>query len=399
MAGNKLYRTDDIVSVGAHYAGAGLILGAAIAGSFALGMPWLGLAAAAYVGAVNSFRFSKVGKFMQDSLTPHDESHPHSPNLGKIANELYAKTGLSAKSHPLYDFEPVDTWDPEAKKGFNGAFREMFGRMAQTHNAAAMKLGKPVIMISTPLLKLLDDEEEKAVLAHEFVHAKAEHTRNKIPHGLMGGVAATTAGFASFITMLGAGVVGIAAAIGGALAVAVGVSAVAAKIFGDPKTVKKLQTGIAFSASAVGIGILTAFNPIYLPVAVAAAAVKIGVKAVGANYSKDAEFQADRGAVTLGANPLSLITALRKISTVHENSVKEAMDGKLPQKGALAKAWKMMTATHPKLEARIERLSDIARKNGYSQAEIDKAAKAPIHISNDHNIPPDVIRTLMHYRA
>src|SRR5690606_16346800 len=76
---------------------------------------------------------------------------------------------------------------------------KMFRTMGQTPNAAAMNLGKPVIMISQPLLQLLNNKEEKAVLAHEFAHAAARHQHLRLPLSLV----STATKTAASLTVLG----------------------------------------------------------------------------------------------------------------------------------------------------------------------------------------------------
>lgn len=402
-----LYKPKNHLSTAIHYgATAALALG-----SFALGGP-LGIAAAiALTGGISYLVIKEQKKFLENHLVEHPDVHEHSPNLGKIADEFYKKTGLSATEHPLYDFR-ADPQKSHGKKSFlQSAFEEAFETMGETHNAAALNLGKPVIMISEPLLKLLDDEEERAVLAHEFTHAAAHHQHLGIPQKLLGGIAVAT----NAMTMIGAwwsaGIVGIISSAVARTATGIGSYFLTKKfldkdkLLSTPSSVldldaaaekKDILKNIGRVSKAASVAVLTYFNPVYLGLYAATRVLNAATKVIGGAFSRSMEYQADEGAVALGADPLALATGLRKIEKVVENSKLEAFDGKLPKKGSLSKAWAKAVSSHPSTENRVKRLAEMAKKQGVEQAKIDQAAFGKIEVSNEHNLPYHVIKQLAH---
>lgn len=402
-----LYKPRNYLGTAIHYgATAALALG-----SFTLGGP-VGIAAAVLItGGLSWYVIKEQKKYLENNLVEHPDVHKYSPNLGKMAEELYKKTGLSATEHPIYDFRA----DKYKTRGNKGVIQEMledaFDIMGHTHNAAALNLGKPVIMISEPLLKLLDDNEEKAVLAHEFTHAAAHHQHLGIPQRLLGGIAATT----NMMTMIGAwwatGIGGIVSSAVAKVAAGVG-SYFLAKKFLDKDEVlstksdyldmdelsrkKKLLNGIKTVSGLASTAVLTWFNPVYLALWAGTKVLNAANKVVSATFSRSMEYQADAGAVELGADPLALVTGLRKIEIVMKQSTKEAFDGKLPEKGFLSKAWARATSSHPPTASRVQRLAKMAEKQGVDRKTIDKAAYGTLEVSEEHNLPYHVIKELAH---
>lgn len=439
-----------------HYAGwAGLG-----AGAIALGPLWAVGGGLAVMGGlfVNSYKANK--DFFDDGLLAHPDRHEFSPNLKKIINNLFEKSGLQNHHVVIYDFK-VKPKEIGAKSGVGRSIEKMLGKIAMTPNAAAINLGKPVVMISEPLLELLDDHEEEAVLAHEFAHIVAEHHKLRFPQIILKGAIK----FTNIMTMLGqyaaAGLMGVCS-----ILAASGVTAVLFKKYhpkGDlllknveddvpahvverlkdkRETIKKIERAIKYGKlykkrddyeelkrnyqkeierdekiisssrrslkeiteikSTQGLfsvfkrivvtGVATAFNPAF-------AGYFAGVFAIGKtalllekSYSRANEFQADAGAVTIGSNPLSLITALRKITIIHKRSVEAAWDGEKPQIGYLKKQWAKANSTHPPLEQRIQRLAVIARNMGISEKEIEHAVSGELFVPDHINIPIEHIR-------
>ena len=397
----KLYRPRNILSAATHYGGTGAV----IAGGLMIAQPWALGAAALLTGGLSLWLIKRQKDFLENDIAAHPEVHKFSPRLGQIAKELYTRSGIRANKYPLYDFRA----DEEKAKRKNGLldtlFQQIFNLMSKTHNAAALRLDKTVIMISEPALKLLDDEEEKAVLAHEFAHAAARHQHLGMPQKLLAGAS----NMANKLTVLGAtlaaGWLGVTAAV----AATVGVLALVAKkhskgdlIFKDDEKLnlreifdkKRVTKNAGLAASVLTTGILTYFNPAYLPLYAAATGLGLASGVLSATFSRSMEYQADRGAVELGANPLALITSLRKMTVAMEQSRKQAYGGEVPQPGYLTKFWKQITSTHPTLERRMGRLADIARKQGFGEDAITKATKGPIQVSKGNNIPYKVIREL-----
>ncbi len=412
----KLYTAGHYVGLGLHYAAAAGLVATAVV----FANPVVLAASALLVGGMQYGVTRAARGFFETKLKRHEDSYEYAPELGAMTRELYQKSGLKADDFPVYDFNVDETHLVEQrikkalgqesiKDGLYAGFAKAMATMGKTPNAAAVRLGKPVIMISTPLLKLLDSDEEKAVLAHEFAHAAAKHHAARAPLTFFTATAGLSLTVMSLGAFFAAGWVGAPLAIGaGIVAAAATVFAVkAAKgTFGETRkkadmSLKELHeqkqiTGAAkLSRTAVSVSVATVFNPVYLGAFALARTVATGVKMLGARLSRHQEFQADRGAVVLGADPLALITALRKITIVSERSTKAAFGGELPKKGMLSKAWKKATATHPSLPDRMQRLAAMARAQKRSEEDITRALKAPIEVSNDHNMSLETVRAIM----
>ncbi len=397
-----LYTVRNVASSLAHYAATTAICAAGVA----VAAPWALIASTVMVGGLSYYAIKHQKKLMEDRLVEHAASTPDSPNLGKIAQELYQKSGLKAEGFPIYDFKV----DENKKKAKSGVFAELFEKMtnvaAKTHNAAALRLGKPVIMISTPLLKLLDDKEEKAVLAHEFAHAACRHQHLTMPSRLLGAVAGSAIGLTLLGITVTSGWVPFLAAIGAALVVGkvaktlTGKSALLKEkdedlslkeIAEKKKAAKSASTASSLASAAV----MTFMVPIYGPLWVASKIVSGAAALVSGTFSRSIEYQADRGAVELGADPLALVTSLRKMEVVMDRSKKKAFGGELPKAGYLSKQWAKATRTHPVTEKRIERLSEYARKQGQSEEAIEKAAKGKIEVEEIHDISYDTLKQMV----
>jgi heat shock protein HtpX len=397
----QLYTARHVASAAVHYtATLGLLATTAlVAPVWAIG------AAAVLVGGLSYASIKIQKKVFEENLVQHPDVSAISPNLGKIAQELYAKSGLSAADFPIYDFRIDEKKIADKSEKVQQMLREQFNSMADVHNAAAMNLGKPIIMISKPLLALLDDAEEKAVLAHEFAHAAAKHQHLALPQKLTGAAIALSNGLTRFGAFLSAGWVGVPVAI----VTGIGAKIVAAKAGGKmpllmkketdltmPERLekKKIKTKIKVVGAVATTVAVSFFNPFYPAYYAATKLISAAVKVVTGTFSRSNEYQADRGAVELGASPLALITALRKMKTVQEESLKEVF-GTLPKAGTLSTAWKNATATHPTIPRRVGRLADIARDKGYAEAQIDAAVNGNVTVGPEHRMAPAIIEKML----
>lgn len=391
-----------------HYSGM-IALGA---GAVAIGSPLAIGIGAALMGGVYAYAYKANQKILNNGLVTHPDQHRFSPNLKKIINNLFEKSGLSHHKAVVHDFK-VTAATRLTPLGRN--FDSMLKKVAVTPNAAAANLGKPVIMISEPLLELLDDHEEEAVLAHEFAHVVAQHQHIRIPKLLLSGVIKVSNNIAVLNQLIHTGVIGVPAAIGASV-IGKGVfKALHPKghLLGDKgekdlpayikdyeenkglrelSDTKRVKKQAEIFTKVVFTGVATMFNPTYLPVMAAATGMNMAAKYIESSFSRNNEFQADRGAVVIGSSPLSLITALRKITGVYKKSVAQAW-GEEPEKPSfLSTQWKNAFASHPPVEKRIARLAKMAAKQGYSAEDIDRAVNASVILPDTVNIPASHIR-------
>lgn len=398
----KLYGFRNVVSSLTHYAAtAGMV-----AGSYLLGQPWTIGVGTALIGGLTALSLKLNKSVAENSLEEHEESHKHSPRLGEIAKELYKASGLNAESVPLYDFRTKQDKNDQDESIGKTVLKELFNTMADLPNAAALNIGKPVIMISEPLLELLNDEEEKAVLAHEFTHAVAKHTYATLPQRTITAIAKVSNSLTRLAAAFSSGVAEfLGSAVSGTL-VGLSFQKMHGKgylldgkkedlSFRELSERKKVENVQKVLAQGTMVSSLSYFNPLYFKIYAATKSLSIAGELLTKSYTRSNEFQADKGAVTLGANPLALVTALRKINAVMQRSKQEAWgDGNMPQPGMLSSFWKRLNATHPPVEDRIQRLCDIARKNGFSKDDIQKAKAAPLDIPETVKIPYDTLRAM-----
>lgn len=400
----KLYRGRNVISVLGHYSAS---LGLA-AGAFMIAQPWAIAVAALAVGGISYVSVKAQKKFLENNLEQYPDATAISPHLGEIADELYKKSGLKADGHPIYDFKA----DEEKVKKNGGIIAQVLAKVqevaAQTHNAAALQMGKPVIMISKPLLKLLDDKEEKAVLAHEFAHAAARHQYLTMPANLITGVAAAAVGLTLFGALFTLGWTPfILSTIAGGVAASVYKGVLSDK---DKKILKteeknldypeiarkkKLEGRKKVISSLADTGVIFKYNPAYVALYAASKVTSTTAKLINKAFSRSIEYQADRGAVVYGADPLALATGLRKIEIVMARSIQTAYgDTPVPKKGFLKKAWANLNSDHPTTDNRVKRLCKMAKKQGISQELINQAAKGDIEVSADNDMAPGLLRKL-----
>lgn len=396
---SKFYTPRNYAAVAVHYG----LTGGLLVGAFLLGGPVV-LAAGAALGAIGAGVTVVLNKkIMEDGLELQPVNHEDSPRLGETAKELYKAAGISSETYPIYDFR--------TKAKSTGSALGGLGKMAQTYNAAALNFGKPVIIISDPLLKLLDDEEEKAVLAHEFTHAGAHHNFVSLPQQIAAGMTRFAGTVVILSNIITAGVAAVGTLIGGHMLKNAAKNSMLHKekkhpvlsALNKPLTFRqtvanKIITGRANLAGQVAVtAALSYMVPGYLPLYAAAKGLGLGAGVLTKTFSRSNEYQADRGAVLLGASPLALITSLRKITQISKESTEKAYEGPLPRPFKLVSLWKELNATHPKLERRINRLAAIAREKGYTEEQIETAKTGKIDTSHAEHLSPDVIKTMMRF--
>lgn len=396
----KLYKPRNIVSTVVHYgAAAGLLTCSIALGS----QPWF-LAAAVVYTVVNLVRTGmEAGGYLSRNLVRLPEQSTDSPHLGAMAMDLAKKAGFEVKQSPLYCLRHEDF---PARSGFLANKSDAVRRlelMGKTFNAAASsRRGAPFVIVSPELLKLLDEEEQKAVLAHEFTHLAARHSGIGGVHRVACKVTSTVNFLSQAAAALTTGLPALLVA--GAAWSAAKVSFLVSRknrnlVFAEQSKMTPqmlhhrltLENRQRVAANVAGVAALAFYSPAFLMVFAAAQGLSVTCQLLGKAFLRSCEYQADRGAVALGADPLALAKALRKLDAGARQSLQSALGGKLPAPGQLSYAWQKVVSTHPPVESRISRLCRMAKEQGRSVEEIREAARGLISIPAKFELPPDVV--------
>lgn len=400
----RLYGLRNYLGIATHY---GSMAGMA-AVSYALGSPWVIGGVALFSTGYFWARLRDSKQVMENTLQPHPDVHKLSPRLGKIARELYQASGLQADQYPIYDFraKPITKNDSPEQANIKKQINKALHATRLIPNAAALHLGQPVIMISEPLLALLSDDEEKAVLAHEFAHAAARHQHVNIPLTILGTMTRYTNKITMIFAMFASGFWAFAGGIATQIATGRAARALQSqKDLGadnsdltliDRHRKGMINRNVNAASTLAGVGYFSFVNPAFAPLWATLVVVNTGIKVALGGLSRSLEYQADKGAVKLGANPLALVTALRKLDTLQTRSIERAWGGKenMPQVDLIDRAWKRATTTHPATAQRIGRLSALARRQGFGTEAIDKAIQGPLDLSPTAYIPYDTIHKM-----
>lgn len=374
-------------------------------GTYSISNSWTMAASAGLAVGIMNFSIKHARDVFENELEEHPSEHLHSPNLKYIVDSLYKASGTQEQQYPIYDFKPrtLTADEEDEMPPMRKVMREMMFKSSHLPNAAALNITKPVIIISEPLLELLDDEEEHAVLAHEFVHALANHTKLSTTYATFSVVAKLSNTFTRLGEYFSSGwkavLTSIGSSLGSAIAVAAAMRKDPASMISSPSEEKKMKKIVGATSNVVGTGVMTAFNPAYLKLYAAVMGMNQSLNLIAKKLSRDLERQADRAAVRkLSANPLKLITALRKIELLMERTQRQVFGDEVVDKkkarGPLSKLWTVLNSTHPETRERIERLSKLAVKAGFSQDDIKEAATGDIDISDAPDVPYDVIEAI-----
>lgn len=375
--------------------------------SITMGGPWTfsigAVAAAGTFGILYKYR-----NLSETMLKEHKQSYEYSPALNDIMSDLSHRAGFKPGEVKLYDFD-IDHNKAKDRKEKETFYKigEVFDKLKRTPNAAAMGFGKPALMISKKLLELLDDDEEKAVLAHEFAHLKAKHSWAKVPASIVTTFAKVSNSMASLASMFSIGVINaISTFIGGHYGT---------KIFGRLVDRKGLLTTDDYDLTERGefnkaqmknqlktlttcavVAGVAVQSPAAGTIIVAAHSISMAFKVASGLLSRSNEYQADRVAVELGGNPISLITSLQKLEALKEKSLEKMFKGNVPKRSSLSKMWKTLTSTHPTTENRIKRLANIAIGKGFDKAYVEHIVKSKPDVSRAPEIPYDIIKAALH---
>lgn len=287
----------------------------------------------------------------------------------------------------------VDELEKKSEEGYQPP------QVRRALNAAVGGNKEKYLLVSQELIDALDSEQTKSVIGHEFAHLGAGHLAMSKITGWM----QTTTTFAGLFA-LGAAVVSTGWLLGAAaVATSLGVFFASKKLMPSPKDsytrdgelkpkAKAVELGGMAVEEVLSVGILASVNPV--PV-LTAYAVEQGSYwsslLINRSYSRRCEFQADREAVRLGANPLDLIASLRTIEKsleIDEPELSGAMNWrKGPLYARFIKAAGSVVKTHPDTTRRCRRLAKQAKQMGVEQGQIDAAMNSPIDETLLRNAP------------
>ncbi len=393
------------------------IAGIAINGSLTLGalavaifvaQPW----ALATAGVLSLCAMRAAGKssklVFENDLVPHADNHRRAPRLGQTITELCAASGLTDRNFRIYDI--AVKYDAYKEKGFGAnAVRNMIDSIQYVPNALSFNLGKPVIAISKPLLEILDDEEEKAVLAHEFAHAAASHQRIAGLQRALTSVAKLSTALTLAGTLIASGLGSFATYLGTCIATAASLYTFHPRkplfskdIQGDLSPLEKREKtqiikSINLASDFTGLAVASYVAPGFVPVWLTAKGIGLSAAFASATLSRSMEYQADKGAAALGGNPLALITSLRKVDFLMRHSILEVFNEEIPPaRGWFSRERKNLFASHPLMERRFARLADIARRQGYDEREIKTALHGDLKAPAGTRISYGALREMAH---
>lgn len=376
----KYFRPINYLQEATHFTAATAILAAV---GFWVG-PWVIAGCAAGSGLLSlgggKLAHELIGKyFKKQELTDSQNK-----GVAQFIKEFTDKAGLD-KEPVLYDFE-IDMEHAKDRKDDLTTLPQVKRIM----NAAAGGLGEHFLLVSQPLLDALEPKEVRAVMAHEFTHLGAGHTKLSLASGWL----LTTTMFAGMFA-LGSAVLSAGWVIG-ALSVAgvLGVSYAGHKLMpkkeeqytrdGEirPKA-KAVELGVMAGQEIISVALLAIANPVVVLTAYAVEQGSFwGANIVNKSLSRRHEFQADRGAVDMGADPLMLIQSLRKIEKSLELNAPDLAYARNWREGPwYMRALKMAASivkSHPDTQRRCMRLAKMAEKQGCDAQNIANALYGPI---------------------
>jgi len=363
-----------------------------------IGPLWVVAAALLITGWLELRKTRKWRRLFQRNWAVHPDVSDISPNLGKIMAELYERSGIDPKKYPLYDFRLCEKDRLEEEQEEDGSdikkAANMLQGMSETYRASVLYSGRPILAVSAPMLALLDDEEERAVLAHELVHLREKHVYMGYMLRLLCSFVIWVATLARIVWFFAAGWEAAA------YAVMAGISAglIITRIIkaGKPEQLSdrwgQLKTFIFYTV-LVSVLTMAVFTPVYPLVYLATVLIVMAASTILRGLSRTSEYRADAGIADLGANPLAMMTALRRLQYLQDEAVRKAfLTKRLEAKNFRNWAGKNLYATHPQLDDRLTRLEKIAKRLGYAQDEIRTAKSGHIEVDESHSYPSWMIR-------
>jgi len=357
--------------------------------------PWALPGALVIVCGASMLDLRRRSRIFKSRLAVHPDTSDISPNLGKIMADLYARAGLNPADYPLYDFRAQSAAAvPDSHKSptnMNG--------MAEIPTAAVLELGRPVLAVSAPLLALMDDEEERAVLAHEFVHLIESHVYWRYALQLLSSVAVWMLYLLQIAVFCAAGSKPAALALGAGVIGFLAMRALQTPLpFADKKQSDLSVHEKAYErlllkrrlriAMICAFGVMAFYNPFFLAVYAASWLLIVLMAVIVTGLSRTNEYRADAGIIALGASPLALMTALRKLDVLEARARGNA--------GRLGKgSWRQrLLGTHPSLRLRLAGLARTAQRAGISAAQIRAAAENPLAVDESHRYPLWLVQSM-----
>lgn len=391
----------ELISIGAHY----VVAGGLTVCSILIGQPW-----SVAFGVITSVGFftilAKNAYNLLDYLELHPERHPHSPNLGKILETLSSKMGTDEKIPVLsskLEFEKLSNSSLAEILNKNHALKSTFPKVP---NASAINIGWPRVVVTDELLQIMEDDEEHAVIAREFAHIRAKHSYKSIPLKFFALSSQISNNAVVLLEMVSAGALNlIGVIVGSAIIKEVVNKAIAPPVLTDdddnlslPNLYKKKRFesfSTALNATVFSAGV-SYFNPTFFPIWIASQAIRPLFNLSEKSLSRCFEYQADKDAVEkFDADPLALISALKKLDALKNRSLKDAFNGELPRPDSVSKIWEGLNATHPPIEQRVAHLAEIASKRGVPAKEINAAISKTPDIQDAPNIPYEIIHAAL----
>ncbi len=342
----------------------------------------------------------KMQRLFERNWAVHPDVSDISPNLGKIMADLYARSGVDPEKYPLYDLRLCDkdraehehAEDPENPENNDGVQKavQALQRKSESYLAAVIYAGKPVLAVAAPLLAMLDDEEERAVLAHELVHLREKHIYTSYALTILCAAVIWAATLVRIAWFFAAG--WEAAVYAGMAGISAGLLIVRwirkkghwGKTGGQWQQFKVFLT----ISCIVSVLVMAVFMPLYPLIFFTSFLMQIAAWTILRGRSRTSEYRADAGIVDLGANPLAMMTALRRLQYLHDDAAEKAGARRRLNAPTLRnRVRKNLYATHPPIDDRLTHLAKIARRHGYPEEDIRTAEYGSIEIDKTHSYP------------
>lgn len=338
--------------------------GAMLVGALVTFSPWVlavgMLAAATWARRLNPYFRSGAKVLSEQMVALSDDLKFYW--LKQAADKLGARAGLAPEDRKIYDiFIPEPAVEDQYK-----SFRKDFNSIAAIPVARIVLMGKPKAAISRPLLDIITRDEMSAIVAHEFTHLKHQFSHSKVPQFMewMGKSAAFTCYSTMSLATLNQSVSALALT---ATAGFAGWSV--AKMSGVALVGPRLENALQYSALYA-----SALNPAAIPLFIGGFLCSKSTELLTASYVRQCEYEADLGAIEMGAKAKDLILGLRK----H----KAALDIYEPATTTLTeKIQNRLYAAHPPLRSRFKYFSTAAIAKGEDAEGIKQALTMKVEAS------------------